>query len=74
MRHLVEVHGHPLIDANRVVNAIGLIVDTVPEHVVEGIPELERPLREVGDIVRVMVSVIKQRTREVAEQSEVVHG
>jgi hypothetical protein len=74
MRHLAEMHGPPLTDANRVVSAIGLIVDTVPEHVVDGIPELERPLQELKEIVRVMDVVIQQRVQEAAEQSEVVRG
>ena len=74
MRHLAEVHGHPLTDATRVVIALELIVDTVPEHVTEGIPELERPLQEVRDILRVMDSLVQQRAEEAAEMSEVVHG
>ena len=73
MRHLAELHGHPLTDATRVVNALGLIVDTVPEHVTEGVPELDRPLQDVRDILRVMDSVIRRRAEEAAEMSEVVH-
>jgi hypothetical protein len=74
MRHLAEVHGHPLTDASRVVGAIGLIAESVPEHVVEGIPELARPLAELRDIVRCMDAILNVRTQEIAEQSEVVHG
>jgi hypothetical protein len=74
MRHLAEVHGHPLTDASRVVSAIGLIVESVPEHVVEGIPELDRPLQELRDIVRVMDVMLEHRAQETVDQSEVAHA
>ena len=74
MRHLAEGHGHPLTDANRVVRAIGLIVETVPEDVLAGVPELVEPLRELQDIVRLMDVLLSHRTQESADQSEVVHA
>lgn len=73
MQHATETPSHSPADARRIITAIDVTSQYVPDHVLSALPELEHPLREIREIVQTMDELLRRRAEEFAEKSEVVH-